>query len=136
MEKRIDLDYHESEKIEVHRGDGGTLTVKLSSYDIPHSIVGSRAADGGILIRFNYLDREPEVQKQINATITLLTGKHSGKILGMIVDSKKEPVGTIKFVVESLRGMEPKLLQENQRMNFGVVGGVLSRKGTELLSAI
>src|SRR5690606_38131076 len=76
------------------------MDLHLSTYDVPRS--GSSHFDpktGVLTIEFHYMDDEPYKEKKIEDRISLRYGKHSGKVLAILIPVAKGNIGEVRLRV-------------------------------------
>ena len=134
MEKRFAIDpevFLERHPREEH---DQSLIVELSDYDIPREVAASELPDGILQLRFLYPDQEESVIKKIDDVLSILMGKHSGKIIGLKVRVQQYKIGKIGLVIEKIGEQIASLSKVNQRLNYKLIQDVLEEK-KELLES-
>ena len=135
MEKRFPIDpeiFLERHPKEEHNQ---SLIVKLSDYDIPQEVAASETDEGVLNLRFVYPDEEESVTKKIDDVLSILRGRHSGKIIGLKVRVQRRKIGKIGLVIEKIGEQIPSLSKVNQQLNYKLIQEVLEQKRELLESA-
>jgi hypothetical protein len=114
------------------RDRSSDLTVSLSGSDIPEEMVATEEP-GGVQIRFVYPDEERSTVLPLDRRVTLSTGRHSGKILGIYVAGETEHRLLLNLLIDKLNEHVPQLKKVNQRLNYRLIVDLLRKKWQELL---
>jgi len=132
--RTIVLDPGFLKEIEPREGNNETFVIRLSVFDVPQEVAAEEGKGGVLHIRFFYPDEEKGVTDSSDEGMTLVTGRYSGKILGIDVKGNGRDADRIDAAVERLRQRGEKLRRPNQRLNHQLIETVLRRKGRELLT--
>src|SRR5437016_6208429 len=116
---------------------GGLGDVTPSGFDMPETVSTSANASGEVEMIFEYSDEEPASPQEImgaaaDGPLTLVRGKHSGKILRLRVPPGPDhtPVAP-EVLADRLNRLAADLKRVNQRLNFRLIANILHRFGRE-----
>jgi hypothetical protein len=120
----------------VEKTDGMEITVEISPYDLPTSVVGGYdPKTGRFVITFRYIDREDAVESPSKKFegVTFLEGKNSGKLLSIQIAIDAPPMDNTAVislktkVMEALRHRRDSM-KEPESLNQDVAEEILDQK--------
>ncbi len=110
---------------------GLDFLVELSPYDVPKGITGTYSpGDGHFLIEFEYIDNEPPVVSETTHGVRVFQGKHSGKLLRLVIPIDTPPLDTAGAI-----RLRTNVLDAVGGMSSGKRSGRMNRRVTKKLLA-
>jgi len=99
--------------------DGVRMMVTLSPFNTPTRVSGELSSDGNsFVIKFDYIDDEPGGEPKIYGPVSVVEGKHTGKLLSIILPVDRPPIQqprVIEVVVNELKSKAIEALQLRQK---------------------
>ncbi len=133
--------------------DGMSIEVRLSPSDVPTGITGAYQKDQGeFVVLFEYQNREvagPEKVSKDATTVRFIEGRHSGKLLSIIIPIDAKPFDNVSLIAlktevgkamdarrEALRGPNSRPIGPllNAEATQNALEGVFDKVAAELLS--
>lgn len=117
--------------------DGAQVILSLSANDVPRAVSAVAEPGKSLRISFHYLDHEESLAREVGNDLTVLLGKHSGKVLGFIVRGRALWPENVKVrIVEGVeKELERTATKPNQRMNYQVIRNVVDSNKLAVLLA-
>jgi len=105
-------------------------SIELSAYDIPREVEGRYDQRRGVFhINFAYLDDEESVSRDLDGTLRMKVGKHSGKIFGFELKVSKYEFNRVILTLQQAVDAEIRRPRPfNQRANLKVIRSILDRQ--------
>jgi hypothetical protein len=129
----------------VHRQNvrGIELSVNTSPYQIPEAVSGQFDKEiGRFVIEFRYpANEEWECRGPIDEVIWLRIGKHTGRLYGIEIDTRKVPADEVRLnvfdqVVAAIDGLSHDNPPMTNAENYAIVKEAISDKRNELFDSV